>query len=92
MCAYLIPHTSYPIFAISFTLAGFLNRNILYQKIMKNIQKLEQIATKSVKYAFFRVQSEIFYTGQNFFTQAPPVVPVTNMRYGESVKVKSVKV
>ena len=23
-----------------------------------------------------------FYTGQKKFTQAPPVVPVTNMRYG----------
>ena len=31
---------------------------------------------------FFAINLEKFYTGQNFFTQAPPVVPVTNMRYG----------
>ena len=73
---------SYLIFVISFTLAGFLNPNILHPKITKNTQKLQQIAPKSVKYAvFFRVQSGKFYTGQNFFTQALPVVPVTNMRY-----------
>ena len=48
---------------------------------MQNTQKLQQIPPKSVKCAVLRVQSEIFYTGQNFFTRAPPVVPVTNMRY-----------
>ena len=31
---------------------------------------------------FFFVQSGKNFTGQNLFTQAPPVVPVTNMRYG----------
>ena len=49
---------------------------------MKNTQKLQQIAPKSVKYAVVSVQSGTFYTGQNFFTQALPVVPVTNIRYG----------
>ena len=29
----------------------------------------------------FCIQSGKFYTEQNLFTQAPPVVPVTNMRY-----------
>ena len=29
----------------------------------------------------FRVQFEKNYTGQKKFTQAPPVVPVTNVRY-----------
>ena len=72
---------SYLIFVISFTLAGFLNTNILHPKITKNNQKLQQIAPKSVKYAVFSVQSGNFYTRQNLFTQAPPVVPVTNMRY-----------
>ena len=51
---------------------------------MKNTKKLQQIALKSVKYAVFCVQPGKFYTGQNFFTQAPPVVPVTNMRYGHT--------
>ena len=51
---------------------------------MKNTQKLQPVVPKSVKYAFFGIQSGKFYTGQNFFTQAPPVVPVTNMRYAPS--------
>ena len=49
----------------------------------KNYEKHPQITTncpKSAKYAVFCVQSGKFYTGQNLFTQAPPVVPVTNMR------------
>ena len=45
-------------------------------------QKLQQIPPKGVKYAVLCVQSGKFYTGQNFFTRAPPVVPATNMRYG----------
>ena len=44
-------------------------------------QKLQQMPFKCVKYAVFHVQSGKFYTGQNFVTRAPPVVPVTNMRY-----------
>ena len=74
--------TPYLILVISFTLAGFLNPNNLHPKITKNTQKLQQIAPKSVKYEVFRVQSGKFYTRRNFFTQAPPLVPVTNMRYG----------
>ena len=69
------------ILVISFTQAGFLNPNNLQTKITKNTQKLQQIAPKSVHYEVFRVQSGKFYTRQNFFTQALPVVPVTNMRY-----------
>ena len=38
------------ILVISFTLAGFLNPNNLHPKITRNTQKLQQIATKSVKY------------------------------------------
>ena len=36
--------------------------------------------SEKVKFAFF-TQSGKIYTCQKFFTQAPPVVPVTNMRY-----------
>ena len=72
----------YLIFVISFILARFLYPNILHPKFMKNTQKLQQIAPKSVKYAVVSVQSGTFYTGQNLFTQALPVVPVTNMRCG----------
>ena len=40
--------------------------------------------TTFVKYMdHFHVQSRKFYTWQKKFTQAPPVVPVTNMRYAE---------
>ena len=48
---------------------------------MQNTQKLQQIPPKGLKYAVLRVQFGKIYTGQNFFTRAPPVVPVTNMRY-----------
>ena len=83
------PHTAncklctdtYLIFVISFTLAGFFYPDILHPKITKNTQKLQQMAPRSVKYAFFCIQSGKFYTGQNLFTQARPVVPVTNMWY-----------
>ncbi len=34
------------------------------------------------KVSFFCVHSGKIYTGQKKFTRAPPVVPVTNMRYG----------
>ena len=78
--------SAYLILVISFTLAGFLNHNILHPKITKNTQKLHEIAPKSVTYAVFRFESGNFYTGQNFFTQAPPVVPVTNMRYGQKMQ------
>ena len=71
---------TYLILVISFTLAGFWNLNILHPKITKITQKLQQISPKSVKYAFFL--SGKIYIRQNVFTQAPPVVPVTNMRYG----------
>ena len=34
----------------------------------------------------FRVTSEKIYTGQKNFTRAPPVAPVTNIRYGSWLK------
>ena len=74
ICAYLI-------FVISFTQAGFLNSKVLHPKTTQNTHKLQQIPQKDVKYAVICVQSGKFYTGENFFTRAPPVVPVTNMRY-----------
>ena len=70
---------SYLIFVIYFTLAGFFNPDILNPKITKNTQKLQQIAPTTLKYGVFRVQSGIFLHQTDFFTQAPPVVPVTNM-------------
>ena len=37
------------------------------------------------KTPIFRVTSEKIYTGQKKFTRAPPVAPVTNMRYGVNI-------
>ena len=79
----IFPLWSYLIFVISFTQAGFLNSKVLHPKTTQNTHKLQQIPQKDVKYAVICVQSGKFYTGENFFTRAPPVVPVTNMRYGE---------
>ena len=50
----------------------------LHPKILKNTHLLQQMVPKSAKYAVFCIQSGKFYTGQNIFTQAPPMVPVTN--------------
>ena len=58
-----------------------MNSKVLHPKTTQNTHKLQQIPQKDVKYAVICVQSGKFYTGQNFFTRAPPVVPVTNMRY-----------
>ena len=65
-----LPQAPYLILVISFTLAGFLNPNILHPKITKNTQKLQQIVPKSVKYAFFLRsilkilhRTDFFYTG-----------------------------
>ncbi len=50
----------------------------------KNYEKHPKITTncpKKYKICSFPVQSGKFYTREVFFTQALPVVPVTNMRY-----------
>ena len=72
---------AYLVFVISFSPAKLFKSYYLHPKITKNTKKLQQIAPKSAKYAIFCIQSRNIYTGQNLFTQAPPVVAVTNMRY-----------
>ena len=54
---------------------------ILHPKIHKNTQKI-------VNYVVFCVQSGKFYTWQNYFTRALPVVPVTNIRYAFFVTIR----
>ena len=49
--------------------------NKIYTEKRVNYDKLHS------KLPIFRVKSVKIYTGQFFLTQAPPVVPVTNMRY-----------
>ena len=39
------------------------------------------MANLHIKLPIFRVKSVKIYTGQKKFTPAPPVAPVTNMRY-----------
>ena len=74
---------TYLIFVLSFTPAKFLSPKILHPKTMQNAYKLQQIPPKGVKYAVLCILSRKFYTGENFYTRAPPVVvTVTNMRYG----------
>ena len=72
-------HTSY----LSFLLHGqdFRKPNLHPKKQLKTPKTLK-ISLKKVKYMhFFFTQSGQIYTWQKIFTQAPPVVPVTNMRY-----------
>ena len=55
-------------------------------------QKYPKNTRKTVKNVVFRVQSEKFYTWQNYFTRAPPVVPVTNIRYVHALHFRKHKI
>ena len=72
----------YLIFVISFTQAAFSNSKFYTRNLTKNTPKHWKMSLKSKIYAVFFVQSGKFYTWQNIFTRAPPMVPVTIMRYG----------
>ena len=63
--ALCIPHICNLFYTSRIFESQYLKKYEKHPKIMKNIQK---ITTK-------------FYIGQIFFTWAPPMVPVTNMRY-----------
>ena len=70
----------YLIFVISFTQAGFWKTKFYTQKTTKGTKNTKNVSEK-VKYMHFFTQFGKIYTWQKIFTQAPPVVPVTNMRY-----------
>ena len=72
----------YLIFVISFTQAAFSNSKFYTRKLTKNNPKHWNMSVKSKIYAVFCVQSGKFYTLENIFTRAPPMVPVTIIRYG----------
>ena len=55
--------------------------NFTPKKWLKHPKTLKMSLKKYIICSFC-VQSEIFYTWQNIFTRAPPVVPVTIIRYG----------
>ena len=75
---------SYLIFVISFTQAALSNSKFYTQKFTKNTPKHSKMSLKSKIYAVFCVQSGKFYTLENIFTRAPPMVPVTIIRYVEN--------
>ena len=61
-----------------FTQAKFLE-NKIYTKKRLNYDKLHS------KLPLFRVKSVKIYTGKKKFKRAPPVAPVTNMRYADAL-------
>ena len=54
---------------------------ILHPKKRLKAPKTLKMSLKKSNICIFFTQSGKIYTWQKFFTQAPPVVPVTNMRY-----------
>ena len=64
-----------------FTHAKFLENKIYTEIYTVNCQFTQLIANLHSKLPIFRVKSVEIYTGQKKFTRAPPVAPVTNMRY-----------
>ena len=71
-----------------FTQAKFLENKIYtekrvnYDKIHSKLPFFLRYYSKiHSKLPIFRVKSVKIYTGQKKFTRAPPVAPVTNMRY-----------
>ena len=65
-----------------FFYTGFPNPKFYTQKNTKTTPKHAKKSLKVLNICSFCVQSGKFYTWQNIFTRAPPVVPVTNIRYG----------
>ena len=56
--------------------------NIRYARGLSSENKIyTDIYTVNCQFTQFRVKSVKIYTGQKKFTRAPPVAPVTNMRY-----------
>ena len=55
--------------------------NFTPKKTTKDTKNTKNVSEKVKCMQFFLTQSGKIYTWQEIFTQAPPVVPVTNMRY-----------
>ena len=72
---------SYLIFVIFFTQAKFSEKKIYSEIYTVNCQFTQKIANLHSKLPIFRVKSVKIYIGQKKFTRAPPVAPVTNIRY-----------
>ena len=78
---------SYPylIFVISFTQAKFSENKIYTEKHWVVLHKRCQLSNYYTEKYQFCVHSGKIYTGQKKFTPAPPVVPVTNIRYDPEI-------
>ena len=81
----LIPHICH-----FFTQAKFLENKIYTEKRVNYDKLHSKLPILRVNYdklhsklPIFCVTSEKNYTSQKKFTRAPPVAPVTNMRYGD---------
>ena len=72
----IIPHIYH-----FFTQAKFLENKIYTEKTRKLHSKLPIFRKLHSKLPIFRVKSVKIYTGQKKIKRAPPVAPVTNMRY-----------
>ena len=72
---------SYLIFVISFTQATFFNSKFYTRKLTKNTPKTLKNFPEKSNICSFCIQSGKCYTWQNIFTRAPPMVPVTIIRY-----------
>ena len=73
-------HTSYLSFLLH--IQDFRKPNFTPKKTTEGTKNTKNVSEK-VKYMHFFTQSGKIYTWQKIFTQAPPVVPVTNMRYAQ---------
>ena len=79
---------------IFFTQAKFLENKIYTEKRVNYDKLHSKLPILRVNYdklhsklPIFCVKSLKIYTGQKKFTWAPPVAPVTNMRYGQGLQI-----
>ena len=72
----IINMNAYLIFVISFTQAALSISKFYTQKFTKNTPKHWKMSLKSKIYAVLVFNRIKFYTWQNIFTRAPPMVPV----------------
>ena len=78
---YCIPHICH-----FFYTGRIFENQILHPKKRQKTPKTLKMSLKSQIYAVFHSIWKKFTPDRIFFTQAPPVVPVTNMRYVNSCR------
>ena len=78
-----LSNCSHLMFTYVHTYTGEISENKIYTE--KRVHKRCQLSNYYTEKYQFCVHSGKIYTGQKKFTPAPPVVPVTNIRYGYSM-------